>query len=105
MDRIMARKENAVKKNAAPKKFSAEVGTVGNYMITGTINRSNSKEALKGLRRQLNASAGVYEVDTKIPTKGKKDAETVDTNVEATPSSKWPFRITKSPTHPHNLAR
>lgn len=62
------------------------------YRITNTDICGASKEELKSIRRDLNATAGTHEV-------GNKSQGT-----EATPSNKWAHRITKGPDHLHNQA-
>lgn len=89
----MARKENAAKKNEAPKAksngtFSAEF----QWKIKGTDHFGSTKEELKAKRRELNAAAGIHEVETKVK----------DQILPANPSNTWPYRITKGPAHPHN---
>jgi hypothetical protein len=66
-----------------------------NWNITGTSIYGATKEELKPQRTKLNADNGVYEKD------GKRE----DQEVQATPSNKWPFRITKGPDHPHVSAK
>lgn len=78
----MARKENAAKKHNATK---SNVDAKAIWKISGTEYTGATKEELKPKRRELNADAGVVEADVS--------------------SNAWPYRITKTAAHPHNLAQ
>lgn len=87
----MARKETVAKKNAASK---VNVDAKAIWKISGTDRTGATKEELKPIRRQLNADAGIHEVDT-----------TINGQLwPANPSNAWPYRITKTAAHPHNAA-